>query len=293
MKGIILAGGSGSRLFPITRAISKQLLPVYDKPMIYYPIGTLMLAGIKEFLIISAQNQLQNFKDLLSDGSELGIEIDYATQAKPNGIAEAFLIGEGFINSQPCALALGDNIFHGSGFGRYLQNFTISSGAHIFGYEVADPKSYGIVTINKKGEPIKIVEKPTDSQSNYAVPGLYFYDNKVADFAKKVKPSPRGELEITDINNMYLELGELNVTLLPRGTAWLDTGTPEALHDASTYVRIIEQRQGLKVGCLEEIAWRNRWISDLQLSNLAENLKGNQYGNYLLNLLSRSRKSNN
>jgi glucose-1-phosphate thymidylyltransferase len=218
MKGIILAGGSGSRLFPITRAISKQLLPVYDKPMIYYPIGTLMLAGIKEFLIISARNQLQNFKDLLGDGSELGIKIYYAIQAKPNGIAEAFLIGEDFINSQPCALALGDNIFHGSGFGRYLQNLTISNGAHIFGYEVADPRSYGIVTINKKGEPIKIVEKPTDSQSNYAVPGLYFYDKKVAHFAKKVKPSLRGELEITDINNMYLELGELNVTLLPRGT---------------------------------------------------------------------------
>jgi glucose-1-phosphate thymidylyltransferase len=290
MKGIILAGGSGSRLFPITKAISKQLLPVYDKPMIYHPIGTLMLAGIKEFLLISARDQLQNFKDLLGDGSELGIRIDYATQAKPNGIAEAFLIGEDFINSQPCALALGDNIFHGSGFGRYLKNLTISNGAHIFGYEVANPSSYGIVSVDKKGKPIKIVEKPLETQSNYAVPGLYFYDKKVVDFAKKMTPSLRGELEITDINNMYLERGELNVTLLPRGTAWLDTGTPEALHDASTYVRIIEQRQGLKVGCLEEISWRNNWISDAQLIELAEKLKGNQYGKYLLNLLPKAKE---
>jgi len=285
VKGIVLAGGTGSRLFPITLSTSKQLLSVYDKPMIYYPLGTLMLDGVRDFVIVCNSSDQNRFEHLLGNGSSLGIQIVYAEQVKPNGIAESFIIADKLIANQQVALVLGDNIFHGSGFGRHLRQIDVSRGAHIFGYEVSDPGSYGIVSFDKTGKPNAIEEKPRNPKSNIAIPGLYFYDNQVLDFAKSLKPSKRGELEITDINLMYLQQGTLTVSLLPRGTAWLDTGTTEALHDASTYVRIIEQRQGMKLGCLEEISWRNGWINDRELETLALSYPPGSYRAYLENLL--------
>jgi glucose-1-phosphate thymidylyltransferase len=286
MKGIILAGGTGSRLAPLTEAITKQLLPVYDKPLIYYPISTLMLAGIREILLISSGRDQDRFRDLLGDGSKWGLSISYQIQEKPKGIADAFLLGEDFIGGQNVALALGDNIFHGSGLGGQLQLNSELSGALIFGYEVSNPSEYGVVTLNQFGEPTSIEEKPVDSISKLAVPGLYFYDSNVVQITKMIKPSDRNELEITAVNNEYLKLNKLKVVVLTRGTAWLDTGTPESLHDAATYVRLIEQRQGLKICCPEEIAWRKEWISNTDLESLANMMpKLSSYRAYLLSLL--------
>lgn len=286
MKGIILAGGNGSRLAPLTEAITKQLLPVYDKPLIYYPISTLMLAGIREILLISSDRDQDRFRGLLGDGSKWGLSISYLVQEKPKGIADAFLLGEDFINGQNVALALGDNIFHGSGLGGQLQLNSELSGALIFGYEVSNPSEYGVVTLNQLGQPASIEEKPVNSISKLAVPGLYFYDSNVVQITKTIKPSDRNELEITAVNNEYLKLNKLKVVVLKRGTAWLDTGTPESLHDAATYVRLIEQRQGLKICCPEEIAWRKEWISNADLESLANLMpKLSSYRAYLLNLL--------
>jgi glucose-1-phosphate thymidylyltransferase len=288
MRGIVLAGGTGSRLLPITRGMSKQLLPIYDKPLIYYPISTLMLAGIRDILIICTPRDLELFQRLLGTGKQWGIEFTYAAQQKPAGIAEAFIIGESFIRGEKCALVLGDNIFHGPGLGRTLQEMQKKSGAQIFGYQVSNPSDYGVVQFNENGIPIKIVEKPTTYLSDIAVPGLYFYDDDVVEKAKALRPSARNELEITDLNNLYLANNELSITLLPYGTAWLDTGTVESLHEASNYVRILELRQGLKIGCPEEIAWSQGWINDEELRQLANEL-GNQvsYSSYLNNLLER------
>jgi len=283
MKGIILAGGSGSRLAPITVAISKQLLPIYDKPLIYYPISTLMLAGIREQLIITTPRDLESFKTLLGDGSNLGMSFKYSVQESPRGLADAFLIGRGFVGNSKVALALGDNVFHGSGLGTQLASLTNLSGGHIFAYKVSDPQNYGVVEFDKSGKVISVEEKPVSPKSNFAVPGLYFYDNQVLDIAVSVKPSPRGELEITSINNAYLSLGELYVQLLQRGTAWLDTGTPENLLAAGSYVKIIEDRQGYKIACLEEIAWRNKWINDNQLISSVR--RGSSYYSYLESLI--------
>jgi glucose-1-phosphate thymidylyltransferase len=286
MKGIVLAGGTGSRLWPLTYGVSKQLLPVYDKPLIHYPISTLMLAGIQEFLIITSPDDQGAFVRLLGNGSKYGVSFEFATQHKPDGIAQALIIGEKYIGSESCALILGDNLFYGVGLGTQLKSLTHVSGAHIFAYKVKNPTQYGVVEFGHDGIVLSIQEKPTNPKSSYAVPGLYFYDNSVVEIAKLVKPSDRGELEITSINQKYLESGKLRATVLERGTAWLDTGTFESLHAASSFVQIIEDRQGQKISCLEEIAWRNRWIGDSDLLKLANEYKSSPFSDYLRSLLS-------
>lgn len=285
MKGIILAGGSGTRLHPLTLATSKQMMPVYDKPMIYYPLSTLMLAGINEILIISTPHDLPNFEKLLGDGSTLGCKFSYAVQAEPNGLAQAFVIGEEFIGKDKVALVLGDNIFHGDGMAKLLQNSSNPDGGVVFAYQVSDPERYGVVEFDKDNKAISIEEKPTLPKSDYAVPGLYFYDNDVVEIAKNVKPSPRGEYEITDVNKVYLESGRLKVGVLSRGTAWLDTGTFASLMQAGQFVQIIEERQGLKIGCIEEIAYRMGYITADQLREIAKPLVKSGYGEYLLKIV--------
>jgi glucose-1-phosphate thymidylyltransferase len=285
MKGIILAGGSGTRLHPLTLAMSKQMMPVYDKPMIYYPLSTLMTAGIKEILIISTPHDLPNFKKLLGDGSEIGCEFSYAEQAIPNGLAQAFVIGEEFIGNDSVALVLGDNIFFGSNMDELLKSNSNPDGGVVFAYHVSDPERYGVVEFDHNLNALSIEEKPLQPKSNYAVPGLYFYDNSVVEIAKNIKPSARGEYEITDVNKVYLENGKLKVGILSRGTAWLDTGTFNSLMQAGQFVQVIEERQGLKVGCIEEIAWQQGFISDQQLRGLAEPLKKSGYGEYLISVL--------
>ncbi|PZE68090.1 MULTISPECIES: glucose-1-phosphate thymidylyltransferase RfbA [unclassified Curtobacterium] len=285
MKGIILAGGSGTRLWPITKGISKQLMPIYDKPMVYYPLSTLMMAGIREVLVITTPEYNDQFRALLGDGSALGMTIEYAVQPSPDGLAQAFVIGEEFIGDDSVALVLGDNIFHGTGLGTSLTKNTAVQGATIFAYHVADPKAYGVVEFDDDFTAVSIEEKPAEPKSNYAVPGLYFYDNDVVEIAKTIEPSARGELEISTVNERYLEAGTLGVEVLDRGTAWLDTGTFESMMQASEYVKVIEDRQGHKIGCIEEIAWRNGWIDDAALAALAAPLAKSGYGVYLQNLL--------
>jgi len=285
MKGIILAGGSGTRLYPITYAISKQIMPIYDKPMIYYPLSVLMMAGIREVLIISTPNDLPGFKHLFGDGSQFGCNFQYAVQEVPNGLAQAFVIGEKFIGNDKVALVLGDNIFYGSSLGTLLEEHTRPEGGIIFAYHVSDPERYGVVEFDTNNKVLSIEEKPKEPKSNFAVPGLYFYDNSVVTIAKNIKPSPRGEYEITDVNKEYLKQGKLKVAVLDRGTAWLDTGTFDSLMQASQFVQVIENRQGLKVGCIEEIAWRKNFIDDVQLKKLAEPLLKSGYGKYLLEIL--------
>ena len=285
MRGIILAGGSGSRLWPITRGISKQLMPIYDKPMVYYPLSTLMSAGIREILIITTPDDQSQFQRLLGDGSELGISLTYAAQPSPGGLAQAFLIGEEFIGSEKVALVLGDNIFHGAGLGTNLQQHTDVDGALIFAYHVANPRAYGVVEFDDEFRAVSIEEKPENPRSNYAVPGLYFYDNSVIEVAKSISPSARGELEISTVNDQYLGRSALSVQVLDRGTAWLDTGTFESMVHATEFVRVIEDRQGFKIGCIEEIAWRAGWISDSQLETIAAPLVKSGYGRYLTDLL--------
>lgn len=283
MKGIILAGGSGTRLYPLTKAISKQMLPIYDKPMIYYPLSVLMLAGIKEILIISTPRDIEGFKELFGDGRKLGMEIQYAVQENPNGLAEAFLVGETFIGQSSVALVLGDNIFYGSDFGnKVLQAASLQKGAIIFGCYVSDPRAYGVVEVDKSNNALSIEEKPENPKSSYAVPGLYFFDNKVVDIAKKVKPSSRGEVEITAVIDEYLKMGELKVKIMGRGLAWLDTGTHDSLLEASNFVEAIQKRQGLYVSCIEEIAYRREYITNNQLLELAKPLMKTDYGKYLV-----------
>jgi len=285
MKGIVLAGGTGSRLWPITKGVSKQLLPVYDKPLIHYPLGTLFLSGIQEILIITTPEDQAAFNRLLGDGSQFGASFQYAVQEKPNGLAEAFIIGEEFIGEDDVALVLGDNIFHGVGLGTQLRSINTHAGATIFAYKVSDPERYGVVEFSQDGKVISIEEKPEVPKSSYAVPGLYFYDSDVVKIAKGIKPSARGEIEITSINQQYMVEGRLSTRILERGTTWLDTGSFESLHAAASYVQIIEERQGSKISCLEEIAWRNGWISQQELIKIAESYRNNPYGNYLKNLL--------
>jgi glucose-1-phosphate thymidylyltransferase len=284
MKGIILAGGSGTRLYPITKGISKQLMPIYDKPMIYYPLSVLMLAGIKEILIITTPEDSSQFQRLLGDGSAVGCSFSYAVQEKPNGLAQAFVIGEEFVGKDKVALILGDNIFYGAGFSKLLQSFNDVSGAAIFAYEVNDPERYGVVEFDDNNKALSIEEKPTKPKSNYAVPGLYFYDNEVVEIAKNIAPSPRGEYEITDVNRVYLERGTLQVGVMNRGVAWLDTGTFDSLSDACEFVRVIEKRQSQKVGCIEEVAYRMGFINKEQLSKLADLYAKSGYGEYLRRL---------
>ncbi len=285
MKGIILAGGTGSRLHPITQGISKQLTPVYDKPMIYYPLSTLMLAGIRDILIITTPADQEQFQRLLGDGSRFGINLEYKVQPSPDGLAQAFILGADFIGNDPVALVLGDNIFYGPGLGTQLATYEQKDGATVFAYRVADPRAYGVVEFDENFNALSIEEKPENPKSDYAIPGLYFYDSKVVEYARQIKPSPRGELEITDLNRVYLEQGKLKVEVLPRGTAWLDTGTFDSLADATNFIRTVQSRQGLSVGCPEEIAWRHGWLSDEQLRDVATPLVKSGYGSYLLGLL--------
>ena len=285
MKGIVLAGGSGSRLWPITKAVSKQLLPVHDKPMIYYPLSTLMAAKIRELLIITTPRDESAFRELLGDGSEFGMSISYAVQPSPDGLAQAFIIGEHFIGNESVALILGDNIFHGQGLGGQLERLTSSDGATIFAYRVNDPSEYGVIEFDASGRAISLEEKPTKPKSNFAIPGLYFYDNDVIEIAKAVIPSARGELEITSVNIEYLNRGALNVQRLERGTAWLDTGTVSGLSDASNYVKVVQERQGLQMGSIHELAWRHGWISDEELERLAHSMGAGQYASYLKQLV--------
>jgi glucose-1-phosphate thymidylyltransferase len=286
MRGVVLAGGTGSRLWPITQAVSKQLMPVYDKPMIYYPLSTLILAGIREVMIITTPEDRRQFEGLLSDGSQFGMRFEYATQPRPEGIAQAFVIGADFIGDGSVALILGDNIFHGVGLGRQLAEPGQPQGGRVFAYQVANPQDYGVVDFDPDGKVLSIEEKPEKPRSRYAVPGLYFYDNRVVDIAARLTPSARGELEITAVNDAYLRRNELTVTVLDRGTAWLDTGTVVSLMQAAEYVRVVEERQGMKIGCVEEVAWRAGFIDDAQLMALAEPLRKSGYGQYLLGLLS-------
>lgn len=288
MRGIILAGGTGSRLWPVTEGVSKQLLPVYDKPMIHYPLSTLMSAGVRQILVITTGVEQAAFTRLLGDGSDFGVELTYAVQDAPRGIAEAFLVGSDFIGGDAVALALGDNIFHGAGLGSALRHSVPVEGGMIFAYRVADPTAYGVVSFDADMRATSIEEKPTHPKSRYAVPGLYFYDNEVVEIAGALRPSARGELEITDVNMVYLQRGRLSVTVLPRGTAWLDTGTFDSLHHAAEYVRILEQRQGTKVGCVWEAAWRQGWIDDEQMLRVADRLAKSGYGDYLRTLVDRS-----
>ena len=285
MKGIILAGGSGSRLFPLTTVISKQLLPVYDKPMIYYPLATLMAAGLREVLVIVTPRDEPAFKALLSDGSQWGMRIDYVVQQKPEGLAQAFILAEHFLAGDKAALILGDNIFHGVGLGTQLKQLTNPDGGVVFAYQVADPSEYGVIEFDQAGNVVSIEEKPTNPKSDFAIPGLYFFDEQVVAIAKNVRPSARGELEITSVMTEYLRVGKLKVEVLPRGIAWLDTGTFNTLHEAGTYVRIIEERQGARVGCVEEVAWRNGWMNDQEFKESASKMMSSGYGEYLLSLL--------
>ena len=290
MKGIVLAGGSGTRLHPITRGISKQLMPVYDKPMVYYPLSTLMMAGIREILVITTPQDVDQFRRLLEDGSALGIEISYAVQPSPDGLAQAFLIGADFIRDDSVALVLGDNIFYGRGLGTALRGNTVLTGGHIFAYQVNNPSAYGVVDFDDDGKVLSIEEKPERPKSSYAVPGLYFYDNDVVGIAGSLRPSARGELEITAVNDAYLSRGDLSVSVLPRGTAWFDTGTFQGLLEASQFVHVIEARQGTKIGCPEEIAWRAGWVDDEALALLAKDLEKSGYGGYLQALLADGRR---